>query len=393
MTANVNNKIKLLTFNGTYLPGYKAGGPIRSIANLVENLKEDIEFNVLCQDRDFFDIQAYSNVIVDDWNVVSNANVYYHSANKIEVLKFKRIINNQNHDIILLNGYFSDYTIKYLLLRRLKVIKNKPVVILPRGDLATGALSLKPWKKLLFIKAANLLGLYKNLTWQATSQDEEKDIKKFLGKKTTVYTIGNFAPKVQNNLKEIRKIKLPQKLNLIFISRITKVKNLKYAIEQVMKLDGKVNFDIYGPISDKEYWNECKGLIDKLPPNISITYKGSIENERVVEVLKNADLLFLPTLGENFGHVIVESLIAETPVLISDQTPWRELEKSGVGWDLPLNSPEAYVEKLKLVMDMDNVQYKNKFTSINEYVQNKIGQNDKSEKFIKMIKEQLRFKI
>ena len=48
-------------------------------------------------------------------------------------------------------------------------------------------------------------------------------------------------------------------------------------------------------------------------------------------------MFFLPTLGENFGHVI-----AESPVLISDQTPWRNLKNHGVGWDLPLNDPDSF---------------------------------------------------
>lgn len=389
MSKKNNTAIKILTFNGTYLPGYKAGGPIRSIANLVENLKSDIEFNILCQDRDFYDNNPYPNVKTDEWNEVNGANVFYHSSKNIKLRNLKRIINSSEHDISYLNGFFSEYTIKYLLLKKMKLIKNKPVIILPRGDLAKGALSLKSSKKTSFIKLVNLVGLYKNLTWQATSDEEFNDIKKLMGQKTPVYKIGNFAPKIRSTNREEESIKVQKQLNIIFISRITKVKNLKFAIEQSMKLDGLVNFDIYGPISDELYWEDCLSLIEKAPENISINYKGSIENEKVVEALKKADIMFLPTLGENFGHVIVESFLAGTPVLISDQTPWRDLESYGVGWDLPLNKPELYLEKLHYLMDMDNNQYENQFSSIYEYIQNEIGQNDKSEKFKSMVKEQL----
>ena len=51
------------------------------------------------------------------------------------------------------------------------------------------------------------------------------------------------------------------------------------------------------------------------------------------------DLFFLPTRGENFGHVIAEALSVGTPVLISDQTPWRKLAAVGLGHDLPLAVP------------------------------------------------------
>ena len=47
--------------------------------------------------------------------------------------------------------------------------------------------------------------------------------------------------------------------------------------------------------------------------------------------------MILPTLGENFGHVIVEAWTAGCPVLVSDRTPWRQLASHGVGWDVALD--------------------------------------------------------
>ena len=38
--------------------------------------------------------------------------------------------------------------------------------------------------------------------------------------------------------------------------------------------------------------------------------------------------MFLPSKGENFGHIIMESLAASTPVIISDLTPWKDLENA-----------------------------------------------------------------
>ena len=46
----------------------------------------------------------------------------------------------------------------------------------------------------------------------------------------------------------------------------------------------------------------------------------------------------LPTLGENFGHVFIEALAAGCPLIISNRTPWLELEKKGIGWDIPLEN-------------------------------------------------------
>ena len=60
--------------------------------------------------------------------------------------------------------------------------------------------------------------------------------------------------------------------------------------------------------------------------------------------LKN-DLFVFPTLGENFGHVIFESLEASTPVLVSDQTPWKSNYKRGLQ-TLPLDE-DKWINTIK----------------------------------------------
>ena len=60
------------------------------------------------------------------------------------------------------------------------------------------------------------------------------------------------------------------------------------------------------------------------------------------ESLAKNDLFFFPAHGENYGHVIAEAMAAGCPVLISDQTAWRNLEEKGAGWDLPLDAPGRF---------------------------------------------------
>ena len=62
----------------------------------------------------------------------------------------------------------------------------------------------------------------------------------------------------------------------------------------------------------------------------------------VPDVFSSADLFFLPSRAESFGHAILEALQAGCPILISDRTPWRNLAASGVGWDLSLDRPELF---------------------------------------------------
>ena len=74
-------------------------------------------------------------------------------------------------------------------------------------------------------------------------------------------------------------------------------------------------------------------------------------------MLPLADFLLLPTQGENFGHAIFEAFAAGLPVIISDQTPWKDLQNQQIGWDLPLDQPAAFAEAIAQAAMMSQEQY------------------------------------
>jgi glycosyltransferase involved in cell wall biosynthesis len=133
----------------------------------------------------------------------------------------------------------------------------------------------------------------------------------------------------------------------VFLSRITPKKNLHFALKVLAQVRAPVEFNIYGPVREEPYWQQCQRLIEECPPNVTVRYCGSLAHVEVPAVFEAHDLFFLPTLGENYGHVMMESLSAGTPILIADTTPWRDLLQAGVGWDLSLNNEQAFVDKIE----------------------------------------------
>ncbi len=89
----------------------------------------------------------------------------------------------------------------------------------------------------------------------------------------------------------------------------------------------KLSFDVYGVEEDRSYAQDCKELSSSLGENIRVEFKGPIPYTDVYRTMQAYHIFVLPTLGENYGHVIYEALSAGDPTLISDQTPWRGLEK------------------------------------------------------------------
>jgi len=353
---------RILITTEHYLPGYKAGGPIRSIANLVELLGDEFDFFILTADRDFKDKTPYSGLTPDIWQTVGKARVQYLSPDHLTLDAWARLLCQLEYDLVYLNSFFARQTRHTLLLRRLGRIPKRPIIIAPRGEFSPGALGLKRLKKWVYIQVALRIGLYHNLIWHATSDSEIADIRSALVRfipdiASRTMLAPNLAVALPAFSPTKRDPKQPHAIRIVFLSRVARKKNLDFALGVLQDLEGAVTLDIYGPKEDQEYWEECEQIIDRLPPNIQVTYGGSVTPDRVNDVLANYHLFFLPTRGENFGHAIVEAWAAGCPVLVSDQTPWRNLMEKGIGWDIPLSEPERFGQVLQQMIDMDETEF------------------------------------
>jgi len=364
----------ILTFVAYYFPGYKGGGPIRSIVNLVENLGDMFHFKIVTSDRDFGNSEPYSGIKVNSWQKVGKADVFYMSPGKMNLGYVRRLIRDTTHDLLYLNSFFSPkFTIIAVFLRRLGFIAERKVIVAPRGELSPEALKIKSLKKTAYIYLAKAFGFYRQITWQAASIYEMKDIQAIFnnGRKFSALMPIFIAPDLgmhsDIDLERTSAAKKPGTLKIIFVSRILPKKNLDIAIKMLNDLQGEASFDIYGPLEDGAYWKKCLSIIDQLPSNIRVQYKGGIAHDNVCAVLAEYDLFFFPTNGESFGHVILEALISGCPVLISDRTPWRNLDQKGVGWELPLEQPERFTEVLQKCVDMEHIEWKRLSQYAKEY--------------------------
>ena len=142
--------------------------------------------------------------------------------------------------------------------------------------------------------------------------------------------------------------------------------------------------DIYGYIDDMDYAQKCKAVIKKLPGNIVVNIKGPIPNTEVFEKISQYHVFVLPTLGENFGHAIFEALSAGRPVLISDQTPWLQLEKNKVGWDIPLNNPLSFMQKVEEAAEWNQEEFDAYAKSAWAYTQAFIKTTELKQKYIQL---------
>lgn len=350
VTVFMGTKPKILILVSYYLPGYKAGGPLRTIANLVNDLGDDFEFLILTRDRDLGDNTPYFGITVNEWSYLGKTHVFYASPEYLTFRRITKVINNTAHDVLYLNSFFDPlFSIRPLLARRFKCLVNTPVLLAPRGEFSSGALQLKSFKKNIYIYLSNFISLYKDIYWHASSEYEANDIKHKLPVADNNMLIAlDLSTKISVN--DLAPLNLySDTLRVVFLSRISPKKNLDYALRVLASVKAKLIFDIYGPLEDDAYWQSCLELCNAMPKNITITYCGTVLPEEVTKTFASYDLFFFPTKGENYGHVIAESLSVGTPVLLSDQTPWQNLDTDGLGWSFSLDNMGEFVNILESV--------------------------------------------
>lgn len=336
-----------------FLPGFKAGGPIRSCANLIDHLWEKFEFYVVTRNTDYFDPEPYKDIVPGQWvNADGKYKVLYLSEEQIAAPRFAELLDSEAWEAVYLNSFFSP-AFAILPLRLLKKRPHLKVVLAPRGMLAPGALAVKKWKKKAYMWYAHIAGLYDRLIFQATSDEESAHIRHFFPDNEI-----RFAPSLPRKFQQHAapgQRKGP--LKVLTVSRIAKEKNVLGAAQALAQVNAEIEWTLAGPVYDTAYWTECKRVTEGFPRNVRFNYYGPADAEQLSLLLSQHDLYFQPTFGENFGHAILEALSNGLPVLISDKTPWRNLREKQAGLDLSLNPLQLMVDAINNFASMPESEF------------------------------------
>jgi glycosyltransferase involved in cell wall biosynthesis len=230
-------------------------------------------------------------------------------------------------------------------------------VLAPRGMLGPESLGIKSKKKKIFLSVVRLTNFYKNIIWHASTVIEEEEVKRNFGSSVNIRTAFNLPAKRQIIL--TAKEKKPKEARFVYMARIAPVKNLPAVIKTMNLLpsDYNVVFDIYGSNEDQTCWDECEPLIKAAPSHVKITYKGGIQHSEVIKTLQKYHFGVLYTKNENFGHTIIENLSVGLPVVISDRTPWNNLEEKSIGWNAPIADQSSLLSAIESACNMDQSTY------------------------------------
>jgi len=270
-----------------------------------------------------------------------------------------KLIFYNSFNIIYINGFFSfSSSIIPIILSRF--LSKSKCIISPRGMLKPSAIENKKALKIFLIRIYKIFLSHKTI-FHVTDGVEYHEVRKYF--KNNIHIVTDFPP-IRNTLffsipKDINN------LNLIYVGRIDKLKNL-YGILINLKHfisysngDVKINFNIIGDIVDQQYWNKCLQLIHILNEKYNIQYLGYINNDKLIQYFEQTHLFVSLSEGENFGYTIAESLSCSIPVIISKNTPFKDISKYGFGYDIDIFDNEMFCNTLSKFAKMNQDDYNN----------------------------------
>tara|TARA_X000001036_G_C20692856_1_gene810015 strand:+ start:2581 stop:3708 length:1128 start_codon:yes stop_codon:yes gene_type:complete len=372
---------KLLILTNFFKPGFMAGGPIKSIDLICKNLKDNFDILVVTSSKDLGSNKNYDGVQLDKIITSDGYKTIYLSKYNIFHILFQ--IKEFKPNFLYLNSLFALQNVYLFLLNRF--IKLPKIILAPRGEISINSLKIKKLKKKITLWVFKILKIMSDIDFQATDKFEANFLKETFPK-NDITIIENFVAEVNKPCKEAKNI---DHINMCFASRISEKKNLKFALKILNHerlCNYKLNLDIWGPIEDYAYWKECEDIIVKLPKNIIVKYMGTYTPLNQSSKLSNYQLLILPTLNENFGHIIFESMQLGIVPLISNNTPWTEINKLGAG-SFNLDDEYKFINYLIKFAQLDDKNFSKVSEMIVQYACKNSNKKATKEKYISFFNE------
>ncbi len=322
------NKFHVLVTAGYFAPGWRAGGPVRSISEVLALASDDIETSMLTRDRDLGCSDPYPG-LSGRWSRVGRTNVFYLGVRRLGHWRsLWRSLRAGRFDLLYVNSVWSTFSILPIAAARLGLLRVGRVLVAPRGEFGPAALRVHRLRKRIFLAAWRWMLQDRRVLWHATTPVEANDIRRVLPRAQIGVVAVSRGPEPEQAPAELP---ATHHARLVFIGRISPMKNLDLVLAALAFVPVPVRLDIYGPVEDEAYWQRCREHLAELPESVAVSYQGELPPEQVRATFARYDAFVLPTRGENYGNAIAESLSACCPVLCSDRTPWTAVLRDGGG--------------------------------------------------------------
>ena len=335
--------MRVCLVSSSFYPAIFYGGPISSTWDLSKKLgKKNVEVYVSTTNADgnkrIKDIDTKEHILQAE-----NVFVRYYHEQLINIFSFSFLFgvfsDIKKSDVVYIQ-YLFHYTVLFSLF--FSVFLGKKIILCPRGSFSSFTLSNKRiWLKKLWLFLF-ISPLKNKIIWQASSYLEKEDILSYFPKADIKIIpdgidIESFSKSNKIDNKELIK-KYTNKdfknvSDLVFsMGRLHRIKRFDILINafKLYLYDNK-NAKLLIAGADDGERNSLENQIKELKLEDSVFMIGLVNFSQKKELLSNCSFFSLSSDFESFGIVVLEALACGIPVVVSDKTSWKNIERNNCG--------------------------------------------------------------
>lgn len=354
----------------------QAGGPANSIYWLTKNLvKEGLQPIIVSSDKGI-----EPGFPLNRW-VENEAGKVIHVRTRSLTFPvgqtIRSLLSFSQADVVHISSFF--YPTAFLTAFAARAL-GKKIIWSARGELDTPALEYSKGRKAPVLwSIKKFIGRYP--VFHSTCDEETEYIKLAFGDDADIVQIPNFI-----------EIPRPVKRNpgkyILFLGRIAWKKGIENLIDAIALSDVFMQSDYVLKIAGRGLPDYVAGLKDRVTKRgleKKIEFVGQVEGEAKQQLLADAYWTIMPSLTENFGLVVLESLAQNTPVVASKGSPWESLEKERLGFWVD-NSPDELARVLSRLVEMDEREYEDYRSRGRSYVERNFDISQNIDKWVETYK-------
>ncbi|MBC7489090.1 MAG: glycosyltransferase [Glaciimonas sp.] len=323
--------MKILQVSPAYYPAISIGGPIFSMLELEKQLIAEGHFvDTLTTHLGLTEAEKQQQPLDSIINCSEqNRRIYkrfyghpHYTFSPSTLIWLMRHVNE--YDVVLINGIWNFPILAAAIACR---IRNVPYFIFPHGTLSVDAVSLKRATTKAVLLALFVRRIVKGaLRVVFTTRMEERKVLAYIGGRVNAFVLPNMV-----DSKEFQHLPArgnfrarfgvaPDVTVLLHYGRVAKVKGVIDSVRALAAVRERIPNILYVIAGGCEpnYRQEIEIEAKTCGVSENIFFTGLLERSEGLRALVDADLFILPSVSENFGMAVVEAMLCELPVLISD---------------------------------------------------------------------------
>ncbi|MEE2931267.1 MAG: glycosyltransferase [Bacteroidota bacterium] len=364
--------MRICLVSSSFYPAKVYGGPVFSTWGLSKKLSEH-GHEIFVSTTNANGLERLINVSTKEHKeIYKNIWVRYYKEEILNFFSASLLFNIwrdiKNSDIIYVQ-YLFHYTVVVALF--FAWFFKKQIIICPRGSFSHYTLTYnKSFLKQMWLFFI-IRPFHKFIKWHASSELEKNDIISYFPQSKIIIVQDGIDIKKFKNKSQLRRVDLIKYFTnrdfdeveevICSIGRLHKIKCFHILIDAFsvyLKENTRSKLIIAG--SDDGQKKTLENQILTLELSDSVFLIGEVNEIDKQLMLYNSDFFALASEFESFGIVVAESLACGLPVLVSNKTPWKEIERYNCGILVNNNKEDFYLGLLR----MKNTQF-NKHNCIN----------------------------